>query len=128
MDQYHKLAPLFDPRAALLIVADADASRDPPWADGLRDAFQPAKAGRARMEIASLAPPQAAPAADGAPFDLAVIATPFSDSVRALELAASRGVRAAVFLDRCQDDELQRQLLGRAAALRVRVLGPGAMG
>ena len=128
MDQHHKRAPLFDPRAALLIVADADASTDPPWADGLRDAFRPVKAGRVRLEIAALAPPQIAPAADSAGFDLAVVATPFSDSLRALELAASRGVRAAVFLDRCHDVELERQLAGRAAALRVRVLGPGAMG
>ena len=128
MDQYHKLAPLFDPRAALLIVAHEDASRDPPWAGGLREAFRPAKPGRVRLEIAALSPPQAASAAGDAPFDLAVIATPFTESVRALELAASRGARAAVFLDRCQDDALRSQLLGRAAALRVRVLGPGAMG
>jgi len=117
VDHRHYLSPLFDPARALLIVANADSSGEPGWVAGLRERFGGSTAALRGGRL------------DGqAGVDLAVIATPVAMALDALDLAAGRGARAAIVLDRCDDMACARELLDRARARRIRLLGPGTMG
>jgi len=117
VDHRHYLSPLFDPARALLIVANADSSGEPGWVAGLRERFGGSTAALRGGRL------------DGqAGVDLAVIATPVEMALDALDLAAERGARAAIVLDRCDDMACARELLDRARARRIRLLGPGTMG
>lgn len=125
MDHRHYLSPLFDPARALLIVAHADPSGDPGWVAGLRERFGDSTAALRGGRIGGRLDGRL----DGqAGVDLAVIATPVAMALDALDLAAGRGARAAIVLDRCDDMACARELLDRARARRIRLLGPGTMG